>query len=129
MKINESGLNEVVNEFGVMSGPIPFKTVARLENVLDAFFTDTQARTHILTGSLKASGYPESDYDADEWHGSITYGGALWRPPLGPGPAQDPVDYAIYEMARGDDHDFFSHAPIFSAQFEQVVADYIPNAK
>ena len=126
--INEEGLNEVINQFGVWSGPLSFRIVAKLEKVLADFFKNTQSRTHVITGSLKASGIPESDYDADKWTGSITYGGTLWKSPA-PGPAKDPVEYAIYEMNRGGDHDFYADAPFYEQKFEDVVNEFIPEAK
>lgn len=126
--VNEEGLNEAIAQFGVWCGPISYKIVAKLEKILAEFYADTQARTHVITGSLKASGIPDSDYDADKWEGSITYGGTLWRGPA-PGPPNDPVDYAIYEMARGGDHDFFKEAPYYIEKFEEVVEDFIPEAR
>ena len=126
--VNAEGLNEVIHQFGVWSGPIPFRITARLESVLAEFFADTQARTHVISGSLKASGQPQSDYDGDLWTGEVTYGGVMWRTPT-PGPPNDPVDYAIYEMARGGDHDFFAGGPAYIDKFEDVVNEWIPDAK
>lgn len=95
-----------------------FKLVGALEAVLKAAFLDTQARTHVITGSLKASGTTSSDFDGDDWHGQIKYGGASTGP-------NNPVDYAIYEMARGGDHDFFGNLPAFEPQFEAAIAKYL----
>ena len=126
--VQAEGLNEVIGEMGVWAGPISFRITARLEKVLAEFFEDTQARTHIITGSLKSSGVTDSDYDGDLWHGSVTYGGSLWKTPA-PGPPNDPVDYAIYEMARGGEHDFFSGYPAYMDKFEEVVNEWIPDAR
>lgn len=104
------------------AGP-PHKPVGKLEGVLAAAFAETQAATHILTGSLKASGKTDSDFDGDVWEGSITYGGVLWRAPF-PGPANDPVDYAIYEMARGGDHDFFAPLAAFDGAVELILQEW-----
>lgn len=97
-------LDPMIDEVGRIGGQPAFRTIARLEAVLALQFADTQERTHILTGSLKISGRPESDYDSAtrHWSASITYGGEA------PGAINNPVDYAIYEMARGGDHDFFA---------------------
>ena len=126
--VNSEGLNEVIGEWAVISGPISFQITSRREKVLADFFANTQERTHVITGSLKSSGLPESDYDGDQWNGAITYGGALWQAPT-PGPANDPVEYAVYEMARGGDHDFFGDAPYYIQKFEDVVNEFIPDAK
>lgn len=104
------------------AGP-PHKPVGKLEEILAAAFVETQAATHILTGSLKASGKTDTDFDGDVWEGSITYGGVLWRSPF-PGPANDPVDYAIYEMARGGDHDFFAPLTAFDGAVSHVLQEW-----
>lgn len=94
----------------------PEFTLSRYLNpVLDAAFAETQARVHVITGSLKLSGRHEGGYDAsqDEWRGEITYGGAA------PGAINNPVDYAWYEQRRDGDHDFMSsvheHLDAFAA--------------
>lgn len=102
-----------------------FETTVELEALLRAAFLETQARTHIITGSLKASGKTASDFDGDVWTGTITYGGALWRTPA-PGPPNDPVDYAIYEMVRGGDHDFFAGLVGFEDKIEEILHGGFP---
>lgn len=104
---------------------MPYKATVELEALLNAAFADTQARTHVLTGSLKASGKTDSDFDGDEWSGSITYGGELWRTPA-PGPPNDPVVYAIYEMARGGEHDFFAGLPGFEDRVGDILNEFFP---
>lgn len=96
-----------------MPGP---KAKALLDAVLEMGFAVTQEAVHIETGSLKASGQHKSDVDPfdKKWVGTIEYGGVT----LGP---NNPVDYAIYEKARGThwagpssikgDHDFFAGLP------------------
>lgn len=86
-------------------------------------FAITQARTHVLTGSLKASGKTSTDFDGDEWTGEISYGGALWKTPA-PGPPNNPVDYAIFEMARGGEHDFLAPLVEFEGVVEQILLEY-----
>lgn len=102
-----------------------YKTTVQLEALLRAAFLNTQARTHIITGSLKASGKTDSDFDGDVWTGTITYGGALWKTPA-PGPPNDPVDYAIYEMARGGDHDFFGDLIGYENQIDEIIHGGFP---
>lgn len=101
----------------------PHHIVGDLEAVLQTAFMLTQVKTHVLTGSLKASGKTDTDFDGDEWVGTISYGGALWKTPS-PGPANNPVDYAIYEMARGGDHDFFGPLVAFEGMMEEVLLDH-----
>lgn len=64
-----------------------------LDWVLDTGFRLTQAAVHVQTGALKASGEKESSVNRifHVWEGQITYGS----------PGGAPVDYAIYEQARG----------------------------
>jgi hypothetical protein len=94
-----------------------FKTVAELDAVLHQGFVKTQAAVHVETESLKASGKESSEVDKLDhaWEGEIEYGG----PSLGP---NNPVNYAIYEKARGaggaggpsdlkGDHDFMAPLP------------------
>lgn len=71
-----------------------------LERTLTVQFAATQQRVHVDTGSLRGSGEIDSDYVAGRWSGQITYGGPS------PGFVNDPVDYAVYEAARGGAHDF-----------------------
>lgn len=102
-----------------------YKTTVELEGLLNAAFADTQARVHILSGSLKASGKTASDFDGDTWTGSITYGGVLWKTPV-PGPPNDPVRYAIYEMARGGAHDFFAGLPNYENKVKEILDGGFP---
>jgi hypothetical protein len=78
------------------------KAAELLDVVLELAFELTQRAVHIDTHSLKSSGRWESDTDKirHTWVGLITYGG----PTVGP---KNPVNYAIYERARGGSHDFF----------------------
>jgi hypothetical protein len=100
--------------------PESYKSTAALEALLAAAFADTQMRTHIISGSLKASGKTETDFDGDVWSGKIEYGGILWKTQA-PGPPNDPVDYAIYEMARGGSHDFFGGLIAFEERIPGIL--------
>jgi len=116
-----TSLDEVIKELDRLGGPPGFKVVHELETVLKLAFLETQALTHVITGSLKASGRTSSDFSNEKvWEGEISYGGSLHRAAL-PGPPNNPVDYAIYEMARGDTHDFFATLPAFDPMFEHAI--------
>lgn len=126
IRFSESGeaISEWIARLDEAAGP-HYKTTVELEALLKAAFVQTQAETHVITGSLKASGKTESDFDGDVWTGNITYGGALWRTPT-PGPANDPVDYAIYEMARGGAHDFFNGLVGYEDKIEEILHGGFP---
>lgn len=117
-------ISEWIARLDAAAGP-SYKTTVELEALLRAAFVETQAATHIITGSLKASGKTESDFDGDIWTGKIVYGGALWKTPA-PGPPNDPVDYAIFEMARGGEHDFFSGLVGYEDRIEEIIHGGFP---
>jgi hypothetical protein len=62
--------------------------VAALESVLATTFAITEARVHVITGKLKASGHPSSAFDGDIWEGTLHFE----RYP------------GIFELARGPKH-------------------------
>lgn len=128
LEFSESGdpIKNWVADMHELAGP-PHKPVGELEAMLAAAFAETQAATHIITGSLKASGKTNSEFDGDEWTGEIIYGGALWKAAV-PGPPNDPVDYAIYEMARGGDHDFYGPLVAYEGKVEQILTEYFEKA-
>lgn len=114
-------LDEIIKDLERLGGPPGYKVTHELEAVLAAAFAETQAATHIITGSLKASGTTSSDFTDDRvWEGEISYGGQLHRP-AAPGPPNDPVDYAIYELARGGLHDFFAPLVSFDAAWQHAI--------
>lgn len=98
-------------------GVPPYKLVGELEAVFAEAYLDTQDKTHIITGSLKASGKKATDFDGNDWEGTISYGGSSGGP-------NNPVDYAIYEMARGGDHDFFRDLGVYEQQMHAVILKY-----
>jgi hypothetical protein len=59
-----------------------------LESVLAANFATTEARVHVITGHLKASGHPTSEHTGDVWTGTLHFD-------------RDP---GIFELARGLKH-------------------------
>ena len=109
----DHGLSDMISKFDELSKP-PFKTIFRLETELKATFTSTQAAVHHITSSLWHSGRTESDFDGDNWSGQIIYGGAS-------GWVNDPVEYAIYERARGGEHDFLAPADAHEQNFEDII--------
>jgi len=104
-----------------------FKTIGKLEAVIDAAFAATQTFVHIDTGSLKSSGKVESDYDGVTalWTGTIVYGGES-------GGINDPVRYAIYEQRRrgvktgvGTTHDFMTPIPAYYPLVDKAVIGWM----
>lgn len=89
--------------------------IAELELALHQAFEFTQSQVHVITGSLRGSGRPESDYVDSVWIGSVTYGGDS------PGFPNDPVEYATYEMARGGDHNFMGGLEQFEPLFFHAI--------
>lgn len=69
----------------LIKGPGPV-TVGKFEAALMAGYTTSEARTHVITGRLKASGHPSSAFDGPSWQGTIGF-------------ARYP---GIYELARGN---------------------------
>jgi hypothetical protein len=104
----------------------PYRITGPLNEVLYEAFADTQARvaspahphvpTYEPTGALLESGRTESDFTGEVWTGTITYGDST-----------GPVDYAIYEMARGGIHDWFSGLPGFGDRYLEAIADFWDN--
>lgn len=108
------GLQRMIRDIEQIGDRPRYRVIYGLESTLRAAFQDTQQRVHIITGSLRLSGRSESDFDGVNWMGEIVYGG----PSAGP---NDPVTYAIYEMARGGDHDFMRGMPNFFEGFETAM--------
>lgn len=70
-----------------------------LDEALQKFFQDTQNRVHVLTGELKGSGTVQMFRgQGEDLVGTVTY----------------TSDHAMYEMARGGEHDFFTE-PMMNA--------------
>ena len=92
------------------------KTIAELDTLLLNQFAVTQESVHIITGSLKSSGKMASVVNnADHsWTGTIEYGGVSAG-------INNPVDYAIYEKARGDAHDFLMNAELLDDLYAEAV--------
>jgi hypothetical protein len=96
-------------------------TVLAMESALAAGFITTEARVHVITGYLKASGHPSSSFDGERWEGEIDFAGH-------PG---------IFELARGNEptlnhpeggHYFFDPGgPDFERAVRQAVWDFVTN--
>lgn len=97
----------------VASMPTPTGKMA-LEGVLKEAYRSTQASVHLDTTSLKLSGKASSDTDEGKWTGELEYGG----PSTG---INNPVDYAIYEKARGEDHDFMASTDMLGPAWVHAV--------
>lgn len=110
-----------------------------LEEVHRVNFLESQAITHVISGSLKASGKTSTSWSQRDlrWEGTMEYGGALVRVPV-PLPTgtskqyspsafepKDPVKYAVYERARGGPHDFFGPAPIWKEKYEAAIRAWL----
>ncbi len=92
---------------------------AALERVLALQFAAGQAAVHVDTGSLRGSQEIDSDYAGGRWAGVISFGGAS------PGFVNDPVDYAIYEAARGGHHDFTLPITRLSPQYHDAMRAHL----
>jgi hypothetical protein len=109
------------------AGP-DLRTIAAMEAALLVGFSMTEAKVHVITGALKASGHPASSFDKFTWSGEIDF-------------ARDP---GIYELARGDSstryhpspggHYFFGPpgtggGPVFERGVRQAFWDWVTDWK
>lgn len=128
IRFEETGLDQMIDFVGDVAGPPSFRTIGALEAVHAAAFASTQARVHapgnpgsptyVPTGSLRNSGTTDVVTTPTEWEGTIAYGG------VSSGFPNDPVEYAIYEMARGGAHDFFGDLPAFFEQYLEAMSKH-----
>lgn len=101
----------------------PYRITGPLNEVLYEAFADTQARvaspahphvpTYMPTGKLLESGRVDQTFDGNVWIGTITYGDST-----------GPVNYALFEMARGGIHDWFAGLPMFGDRYIAAIQDY-----
>lgn len=108
--------SDVELEFKRLEQMPDFKTQAALDAVLELGFKKTQVAVHVITGSLKSSGKKDSKVfeKSNTWEGTIRYGG----PSAG---VNNPVDYAIYEKARDETHDFMAGLPGLHPEYVEVI--------
>ena len=104
------------------------RTIAAMEAALLLGYSMTEAKVHVITGALKASGHPQSSFDKFTWTGEIDF-------------ARIP---GIYELARGDSptrhhpspggHYFFGPpgtggGPVFERGVRQAFWDWVTDWK
>jgi hypothetical protein len=95
----ESDTHDFDLNFERMSNAPTKKGIAFLEATLFLAYEAQREATHVETGSLKSSTKKDSETRRHVWEGTITAGGASTG-------VNNPVNYAIYEKARGGAHDF-----------------------
>ena len=98
------------------------KMLVILEELLLMDFVSTNAATHVETGSLKSSEKMISSQHGDTWEGILSWGGASEG-------IHNPVDYAIYEYARGGAHDFLANATLSHSEWVHRILGELGNAK
>ena len=87
--------------------------VAELDLNMAAAFRDAQEKVPVDSRSLKNSGRSGTDVrDGDTWIGYMAWGG--------PSAPKD-VDYAIYVMAEGGEHDWLRDSHLYDAAIEAVI--------
>lgn len=99
------------------------RTIAAMEAGLLEGFTLSEARVHVITGYLKASGHPSSSFSGDVWEGEMDF-------------ARYP---GIFELARADaptryhpdgGHYFMKEGgPLFEKKVRQAVWDWVTDYK
>jgi hypothetical protein len=99
------------------------KTIAAMEGALLEGYSISEARAHVITGILKASGHPSSSFDLRVWSGTISF-------------AHDP---GIFELARADrptdrhpagGHYFFDPGgPLFEHKVRQAMWNWVTDGK
>jgi hypothetical protein len=111
--------DQVTHELSRLSrGPGADGTTFALEAIWLGAFAATQAHVHVLTGRLKATGHPRTEFDGERWEGFVGY-------------VRHP---GIFELARGDrptrNHPEGGHyflAPMFGTHdaMEQAVLGFL----
>lgn len=96
MIIIKSDYSEAYKEFDRLEKMPDGGMVKRLDAALKFGFETTRAKVHVQTGALKGTGKADSSVKPSRWDGKFSFGDKAKK-----------VDYAIYEKARGDTHDFF----------------------
>lgn len=111
-------VDEIEDELDrLIKGPT-VKDLLDFETTLAEQFQATQARVHVITGSLKLSGKVSSDYSGNTWRGEIRYGG----PSEG---VHNPVNYAEEERTREGNHDFLAPVIGLSSGYISAMNSYL----
>jgi hypothetical protein len=109
--------NEIEREINRLAKGPQFDDMIKFERVLISQFAATQAKVHVITGSLKSSGRVASSHSENRWEGTISYGGKSAG-------IHNPVDYAEFERERDASHDFFSPARSMESQYINAMNDF-----
>lgn len=110
--------NEIEKEVNRLANGLQFKDLIKFEKVLIVQFAGTQAKVHVITGSLKLSGRVSSGAPNGNWEGSISYGGKSSG-------IHNPVDYAEYEREREGRHDFLAPARDLDSKYIDAVMEFL----
>lgn len=125
MRYEVHGLKGMIRALKDVSDDPSWKTTGKLETVLASAYATTQARVHIITGRLKASGRTASDFTGKVWSGEVRYGG----------PKSTPAYYGIYEMHRKGvkpglgPHDFYDGLEVYDPQFVAAIDSHFDPLK
>ncbi len=98
------------------------RAVEACEAVLARQHQAMQRATHVITGSLRGSEDIDSDFRTGRWAGQLVAGGPS------PGFVNNPVVYAVYELARGGLHDFRAPAEAMSGQYGDAMRAHLERA-
>lgn len=129
IKWSFEGWDDAIAEIKRLTGEADFRIVAGFEGVFAQVAESVDAKVHVLTGSLRASGKRSTEYNAAQsrWTGELSYGGTLVKSAV-PGPPIDPVVYAVYERNRGGSHDFFGEVHLWEPEYEAVILGWMSGA-
>jgi hypothetical protein len=99
------------------------ETLGRMESGLMAGYAMSEAKVHVITGYLKATGHASSSYSGDTWEGTMSW-------------ARHP---GVFELARGNTptryhpdggHYFMSEGgPYFERQVREAMWDWITDGR
>lgn len=118
-----SDFSDVYKELDRLSDLPGAKGKIQLRRIMETALMVTQLQVHVDTGSLQASASLKTDMEiGHRWIGVLRYGGES------PG-INNPVDYAIYEKARGGAHDFFSTIPSVNRLIRKTMKDLLRKSR
>jgi hypothetical protein len=105
---------ELERELSRIEGMPNAKMNTALDTAFELGYETVKADVHVQTSSLKNSGKKSTKHGRSKWEGKFSFGG----PSTG---VNNPVDYAIYELDRGGDHDFMKTTPQMRATFVTAI--------
>jgi hypothetical protein len=116
-------LNGAGDELDRLARGPDMRTIMAMETALLTGYSLSEARAHVITGFLKASGHPSSSHDGGSWEGTISF-------------ARHP---GIFELARADtpteNHPSGGHylfdpgGPEFERGVRQALWDWVTDGK